>query len=124
MKKYAKVKFEGNPTQYTFMTDIDDLVLGDTLVVDTRNGLSIGRFVNYVIFPEESVLSILKWIVQKIDVKSHEEKLQKAEDRKNLKRKMQQRQLEMEELSRFSKIAKKDADMKTLLDQYEVVLDF
>ncbi|MEG2289083.1 MAG: hypothetical protein RSA29_10350 [Clostridium sp.] len=75
-KKVALVKFKGyqDHMEYSYLTDIDNLVDGDVLVVPTNNSYSIGYFARYS-DNKQHVRNATKWIVQKVDIEAYEIKM-------------------------------------------------
>ncbi|WP_238858949.1 hypothetical protein [Clostridium sp. YIM B02569] len=78
IKNIALIKFPRGSfdQEYSYFTDMDDLVEGDILVVPTSNSYSIGIFSRYSkskIHMEKAE----KWIVKNInpDIKAFEEKM-------------------------------------------------
>lgn len=118
MKKYAYVKFDENPFKsYQFLTDIEDLQAGDTVVVDTKNGLVVAKFESYNEV-KKSGLASLKWIVQKVDLDSHKKRLEDERELIALKNKMESRRKELEEIQIFALLAKEDPSMKDLYEKF------
>lgn len=72
--KFAMVKFDDTPyQQYCFLTDIHNLQIGDTVVVETIRGVKIAKFSGYVaLFPQISAEP--KWIIQKVDLIAHKKR--------------------------------------------------
>jgi hypothetical protein len=111
--KCAQVKFKDTTTPYSFKT-ILDLEKGDSVVVDTINGLQVAKVVKVT----DIVPSIAtKWVISKVDLEGHKERLEKEEEMKLVKEKMKQRKKELEEISEFEKFAEKDKEMADLLKQ-------
>ena len=77
MKKLqASVTFIGKyatDQKYSYLTYLDSLKKGDYVVVKSTNGLGVAKFVEYV--PLTSVAT--SWIVQRINLESHQEMLKK-----------------------------------------------
>ncbi|NRT34516.1 hypothetical protein BJV38_002896 [Clostridium beijerinckii] len=78
IKNIALIKFQRGSfdQEYSYFTDMDDLVEGDILVVPTSSSYSIGVFSRY----SKSKIHIEKaekWIVKNItlDIKAFEEKM-------------------------------------------------
>lgn len=122
--KYAKVKFIDGFKEYHFITDIDDLEENDQIVVDTRNGLTIGIFVGYITFPKQTAIPIMRWVVQKVDTEGLKERIKKAEEAKTLKRKLDYRRKQLLEMETFEKLAENDTEIRNILDQYKEVTDY
>lgn len=123
-RKYASVQFEKinfnpNPLQkvYQFSTDIDDLKKGDCLVVDTVNGPTVAYFVEYNDLPKFDS-NKLKWVIQKIDMVSHDQRLQNEKRLNTIRDKMENRRKQLEEIQIFKILAKEDKDMEKLLNEY------
>lgn len=126
MKKFVSVQFEkgrlgsGFVKTYQFLTDLTDLALGDSVVVDTANGLQIAYVIGY---DESSKIkgNNFKWVVQKINLENHQTRLLHEEKRKQLKQRMEERRKKLEEIHIFELLAKEDPSMKELLDEYNQV---
>lgn len=122
MKKFVNVNFDNSPfsspsfKSYQFATDIEDLKAGDKVVVDTRNGLTIAQVEKYA-EPNPS-LKEFKWVVQKIDIDKHEQRLEKQRQLAALRRKMESRRKQLEEVQIFQLLAKEDEGMKELLEEF------
>ncbi|KZE65030.1 hypothetical protein AV545_03670 [Paenibacillus jamilae] len=73
MTKIAIVKHNGSQTPYAFYTDLD-LKKGDLVVCDTARGYETGRVVDI----GNTINCIAtKWIVAKVDMRSHENRVLK-----------------------------------------------
>lgn len=62
---------------------LDDVHTGDKVVVETVNGLTIGRVSR--LLPDNESKYANKWIVQKIDTKAYSERVEKEEKLADLK---------------------------------------
>jgi len=60
--------------EYSYLTDIVDLKKGDTLVVPTNYGYSLGYFSRYST-NKQHIKNATKWTVQKVDIEAYEDKL-------------------------------------------------
>lgn len=123
MKKYASVRFEGlhdfgRSKQYQFVTDIQDLQIGDVVVVHTANGYKTAFFVKY---DETSVFENPKWIVQKVNTDSHKVKLERERKAKIIKKKMEERRAKLEAIQVYKILAKEDEEMMKLLKEYDEI---
>lgn len=126
MKKYANVAFEDNHGNqrdevYVYLIDIENLKCGDYVVVETRGTLSAARFISYT---NRNPLDyeITKWVVQKIDMKTHNKRKENHEKLIEIKSKMLERVQELEELNMFEKLSEKDSEMKKLLKDYKKIM--
>lgn len=100
--------------QYDFFCNIPGIKKGDTVVAKSRYGLGICR-----------VLSIKKgshkasaWIISKVDVQGHEEKLLIESKQQTLNKQMRAYVANMPEAQLFRAIAETDSSMTHLLDQW------
>lgn len=123
MKKYASVRFDelhdfGRSKQYQFVTDIQDLKLGDVVVVHTSNGYKTAFFIKY---DKTSVFENPKWIVQKVDTDSHKVKLERERKAIIIKKKMEERRAKLEAIQVYKILAKEDPEMMRLLQEYDEI---
>ncbi|HLO11520.1 MAG TPA: hypothetical protein VK190_04625 [Pseudoneobacillus sp.] len=108
---------------YNFLTDTDKLVTGEKVVVDTVNGLTIAEVVGYSPsdqeFGETFGNKLAKWVIQKIDLTAHEERLANAKRIEELKKKMEIRRKKAAELEIYEILAKADPEMALLLKEFK-----
>lgn len=107
--------------RYNFVTDIEDLNQGDTVVVDTVNGLGIAQFEKYdeLGFGETGKKQPTKWIVQKVDLDAHDKRIEAALKLKKLEAMMEKKRKEAEKIQIYSILAKEDPEMAKLLEEYK-----
>ena len=73
--KIVQVVFRGNYAKlYDYFTDLD-VVVGEPVVVETGSTFSIGTIAGFV----EKSKNARAWIVQKIDVEGHKQRLELRE---------------------------------------------
>lgn len=125
MKKFVAIKFKETPFKsYHFLTDLEDLKVGDLVVVDTRNGFQLAEVEKYVTSKKLDSLDINgKWVVQKIDMEQHFARVAKEKKMAELKAKMDSRRQQIQEYQLLVLMAKEDAGMKVLLDEYTELLN-
>ena len=121
MKQFAAVKFKETPyKEYHFLTEYDDLKPKDLVIVDTRNGFQIAEVQGYVTGRKLDSLDLNgKWIVQKVDWEQHYARVAKEKKMVELKAKMDSRRQQIQEYQLLVMMAKEDAGMKALLDEYD-----
>lgn len=121
--KVASVKYiDGFPHKtYDFFTDIEDLRVGDTVVVDSVNGLGLAKV--ELVVKQSPYSKANKWIVQKVDLSSHEARIRKEKLASDLKKKMEARRKKLEQNAIYKMMAETDPEMAELLKQYEEVLN-
>lgn len=100
--------------EYEFGT-YQKLEVNDFVVVDTQNGMQIAKVVQVDTAGEHSN----KLVVCKIDLKQHEELVQKEKAKSELEAKMEARLKESVKLETFKKIAESDPEMKKLVEEFE-----
>ena len=123
MKRYVDINFhkkeerESYTKNYQFLTDIQNLIEEDVVVVDTANGLQIGYVIGY---DEVSKFdgNNVKWVVQRVDLENHKINLERQEKLKVLKHKMENRRKKLEEIQIYEILSREDPDMKDLLDEF------
>lgn len=117
MKKVVGVNFiSGSNTRkmYSFYTDLE-LKKDDIVVCDTAYGYGIAKVV------EENILNgqAKKWIIDRVNIDKHLERLAKEEKIKRIKGKMLQRKKQLEEKAIWEMLAKKDPEIARLLKELE-----
>lgn len=71
----VKVSFKGNMTKlYDYLTDFD-LQVGEPVVVPTGSGYSVGKIEKVL----DSSCKATAWVVQRVDVAGHKERMQQRE---------------------------------------------
>lgn len=102
---------------YAYMTDIDDIAVNDTVVVDSpNNGLTLVKVVS-VEETAEGVEKATKWIVDKVDVTAHKKRMADIEQRKLIVAKLKKMQAEMLEADQFAMLAANNPEAAALIDQ-------
>jgi hypothetical protein len=122
MVKVASVKYLDNNSygqSYDFFTDIEDLKIGDTVVVDSKYGLGLAKV--ELVMQQPQCTKDNKWVVQKVDLTAHEARLVKAQKLADIKRKMESRRKKLEEKAIYKMMAETDPEMAALLAEYEGV---
>lgn len=116
--KIVTVKFNQPGSQgYTYMTDIEGIEVGDTLVVDSPNGGFTCVTVKSVEETAEGVAKATKWVVCKVDVSGYNERLAKIEKRKLLVAKLKKMQAEALEADQFATLIKLNPDAAALVEE-------
>jgi hypothetical protein len=113
----VSVTFGTHSGTYAYMSDIDGIEVGDTLVVDSPNGGLTCVTVTSVKETADSVEKATKWIVSKVDVAGHKARLEKAERRKLLTAKLKKMQAEALEADQFAALIKLVPGAVALVDE-------
>ncbi|MBE7896111.1 hypothetical protein G7L40_20590 [Paenibacillus polymyxa] len=114
MAKIAIVKHNGSQTPYAFYTDID-LKKDDLVVCDTQNGYETGRVLR--ITDSNQGVKPTRWIVSKVDTKSHVERVEKEKRISYLKQQIDMRRNEFTDEYINELISLKDKAMYSLLKE-------
>lgn len=114
---YSRPPFSGTKKEYAFFTDISDLNLHDVVVCDTERGLSVG-YVSKIsgLYASESSQA-KKWIVQKIDLDSFNEKMQKAQQVQEAMNQLEERLQGIQRFQLMKELAKSDPMARDLINQ-------
>lgn len=111
------VNYNTSHQSYAYLTDIEGIEKGDTLVVDSpSNGFTCVTVVS-VEETVESVTKATKWVVSKVDVAAYKERMQKAERRKVLVAKLKKMQEQALEKDMFSKLGELDPNAIPLIEE-------
>ncbi len=115
-KTIAVVRFiDGySTTKYDFFNDVEDLEKDDLVVVDTANGYSLAKVVEF----KETSTKANKWIVQKVDTAAHKARLEKQAAIKALRHKMEQRRKQIQDVQVYALLAQTDPEMAEMLKQF------
>ena len=104
---------------YTYHTFLEDLKIGDRVVVQANNSYQVATFIQYTNQePREVNLASLKLVVGIVDFTEYEHQVIKQAKMKELKAKMEARRQSLEELTLFTMLAKEDAEMARMLEEY------
>jgi hypothetical protein len=115
------VKFGTNNQTYSYMTDIEGVEVGDTLVVDSPTYGFACVTVTSVQETAHSVEKATKWIVSKVDVAGYKERLEKMERRKLLTAKLKKMQAEALEADQFAALIKLVPGAAALVDELKAL---
>lgn len=116
-KAIAVIQFPSGYKNYHFKNHVEDLSIGDQVVCDTVQGLSVGRVTGF----KDSSAQATKWIVQKIDLVEHAARVEKQKQVDALKKKMEQRRKEIQDVQVYALLAQTDPEMANMLKQLLVL---
>lgn len=112
-----RVKFENHCTLYDFLNEDATIEPGDKVVVESSNGLGIA-VVHHVI---DSSPKATAWVVQKIDLTTHNARKEKMAKLKSLKAQMEARRKKLEAEHLYKLMAQEDPTMASLLGAYQAL---
>ena len=113
-------KFEAPSKEYTYMTDLD-LVEGDRVVVEANDEYKVVTVVSVRGLTANQRSRATKWVVCKVDISAHEERLRKAAIAQEIRNKLQERRSQYEELQIYRQLAAHDPEIAKLMQELEQV---
>jgi ribosomal protein L14E/L6E/L27E len=115
-KYYVGVKFNEGYTIYDFaVADNIVLVSGDNVVCDTVRGFSVGEVVETKQYSNKAT----KYIIQKVDLTAHANRLRNKMEKEKLLIEMRKRAESLSEIDKFSYLAQNDGEMSKMLKRYK-----
>ena len=105
------VKFEDYDKVYLYKSYID-VSIGDIVVVETRDTYSIATVVS--IGGDNNKAT--KYVVSKLDIKTHKEKKEKVEEQNRILEELDRRILKINKFEMYEKFAEYDNTVKNLLE--------
>lgn len=112
MTKYVGVVFKNDSRVFDFKTDME-LQEGDTVVCHTEQGLSVGAVVVLL----DNSIKATKWVVDRVNLTGHQERLMREERKKQLIAQLRHNQKKLSEIEQFSKLAEMHPESKVLLEE-------
>lgn len=106
---------------YSYFTDIEDLKVGDLVVVENNGEFKVVTVVKTIGLTKTQTNNATKWIVSKIDITGYIDKLRKMELVQEIKNELHKRKEEMQEYLLFKQLAETDPKIKDLLSELEKV---
>ena len=108
-------------TVYHFMTNDTTLQKGDTVVVDSANGMYIGTIVD---IPEQSEWKkVTKWVVCKIDLTEFEKNKAREVELAKLKKQLDAKRKVLEEAKLYDILAEQDEEFAQTLKEYKQLME-
>lgn len=115
--KIVGVEFEDYNKVYLYKSYID-VNVGDIVVVETRDTYSIATVVSIGGDSNKAT----KYVVSKLDIKTHEEKKEKVEKQNRILEELDKRVLELQSINAYEKYAQIDDTIKTLYEEYKSIV--
>lgn len=115
--KQGFVRFKnkyGDSKEYAYNTSLEGLERGDLVVVEAADWYQVATFERY----GKSDMA-RKFIVTKIDIEELEENKLRTLEKEDLKKQIELRIKEIEEMNRLEQYAKQDEELSKLLKQYK-----
>lgn len=119
MQKVVEVKFlesseNYNQKTYIYFTD-EEFTVGDNAVVMVVNKLKIVEVVATRGFTKAQLNKATKWIVQRIDLTAHKERMEQQKVINDIKARLQQKKEELSEMAILKTLAQDDEETRNLL---------
>lgn len=117
LKKIAVVQLGDYHKTYDFFMTAEqakEIEIGDKVVTDTARGLVLGTVVN----KKAKSVYANKFIVQKVDMTAHNERIANEQRLAELQELMKKREKEVGEIDRYIRLAKSDEEMARLVNEY------
>lgn len=114
--------------QYLYVTDMEDLIGGDVLVVPAKDNYALAEFVSYTDSPITELKEIeykgyaVRPVVQKVDFSNYEALKAKEQKRQAIKERLEIEKKRIEELQVYDLLAKLNPSLKELVEEYKSLL--
>ena len=128
--KYVKVRFgialnsydqpTGNAEGYWFKA-YEPLVPGDMVVVEVRDTFTLATVLDVAPMPVGFTGQVTKAVLSKINTNAYTHGKQMDEQRKELKKRMDERVKALQEDAVYEMLAEKDPELKSMLEAYREV---
>lgn len=105
------VKFEDYDKVYLYKSYID-VSIGDIVVVETRDTYSIATVVSI----GEDNNKATKYVVSKLDIKTHKEKKEKVEEQNRILKELDKRVAEINKIQLYEHFAETNDEIRGLLE--------
>lgn len=109
-------KFKSNEKQYNFKC-YDAVKVGDVVVVDTQYGFNVATVTEIEPTTKNLPLGELKEVVAVVDTTAFNERREKAERTKELKKKMDKKVKELQNIAIYEMLAEKDPELREMLEE-------
>lgn len=108
--------------EYFFAAYEEDLQEGDVVVVDTRNGFQLVTVTGTVDkFPDFIPNNEIKEVVCKVDFRKFNERAEKRQKAKELKKRMDERIKQLQAGAVYEMFAEKDPELKNMLEEFRSI---
>lgn len=120
----VEVSFLDNPnpnTTYTYACFDPDITAGDIVVVNTgHHGFALAKV---VLITEEGEVQFNREVVCRVDFSEFNARKEAVKRATELKREMEKRMREAQELALYEMLAEKDPTLKTMLEEYKALME-
>lgn len=114
-------KFKNNDTEYVFKC-FDPVNKGDMVVVDTKLGFNLAVVTRFDPHIEKCPLGELREVVQVVDMHNFNGRQVKREKIEELKKKMDRKVKELQDLAVYELLAEKDPELQDWLAEFKKLI--
>lgn len=117
-ERIVGVVFSGNPREYYFKSYVD-LTVGDTVVVDTRNGFAIATVTTDCI---DTNYEVTREVVARVDTSAYNVRRAREARIVELREKMDAKVHKLQEIAVYEMLSKSDPELASMLDEFKGLL--
>lgn len=125
-KNYATVEvaFPGNPTTYSHACYDPEIKEGDLVVVNTgHHGFALANVVSIPDEEHKREVQFGREVICRVDTSKFNARVEARKRVAELKREMEKRMREAQELALYEMLAEKDPTLKGMLDEYKSIVE-
>jgi hypothetical protein len=106
---------------YTFFVDRNvELVSGDLVVVDSANTPNVGKVLN-IELSESELARCSKWVIGRIDMTAHNNRIEMEQKLKAMENKLEQRMKNVEKNMKYIMLAAQDPEMARMYNEMRAI---
>ncbi|ALA07234.1 hypothetical protein SECTIM467_110 [Brevibacillus phage SecTim467] len=104
---------------FKYECEVIDIGIGDKVVVETRHGLQIATVKTVIrLAIGETYERATAWVIQKIDMTTHNRRKFREKEAKKLKARLEERRQQLEDSIVYNMLAQSDPEFAKLLSDY------
>ena len=102
--------------EYNFKCDVPDIKVGDMVVVESSNGLSVAKVTK---IDPENTYSATKWVVSKVYMEEYTARVEKEKKLAEVKKRLNAKKKELQDIAIYEMLAEKDPEFREILAEYK-----
>lgn len=120
----VEVAFPGNPTTYSHACYDPEIKEGDLVVVNTgHHGFALANVVSIPDEEQKREVQFGREVICRVDTSKFNARVEARKRASELKREMEKRMREAQEIALYEMLAEKDPTLKGMLDEYKAILE-
>lgn len=121
-KKVAVVKIYNSPYHYALYDN--DIKIGDQILVSgtCKNVLTVDEIITLEEAETRCSKAIISEVICKVDLTNYNQRVANRKKAEELKKKMDKRISEMDEINKYIMYAEQDAELSNMLDEYKSLI--